>query len=55
MPMPVLVLTPTFMEFDNVKPGFEASYIVTAKNEGLIQMENLTLPVRKAPPQRLHR
>ena len=43
VPMPVLVLTPTFMEFDNVKPGFEASYIVTAKNEGLIQMENLTI------------
>jgi hypothetical protein len=30
------------MEFDNVKPGFEATYIVTAKNEGLIQMENFT-------------
>ncbi|MGZ8901289.1 MAG: polymorphic toxin-type HINT domain-containing protein, partial [Limisphaerales bacterium] len=43
VPMPVLVMSPAFMQFDNVKPGFEASYIVTAKNEGLIQMENLTI------------
>src|SRR6185436_395646 len=42
VPVPVLVMTPTFMEFNDVKPGFEATYIVTAKNEGLIQMENFT-------------
>jgi large repetitive protein len=43
VPVPVLVMTPAYMQFDNVKPGFEASYIVTVKNEGLIQMENLTI------------
>jgi hypothetical protein len=43
VPVPVLVMSPTYMQFDNVKPGFEATYIVTAKNEGLIQMENLTI------------
>jgi hypothetical protein len=43
VPLPVLVLSPSYREFDNVTPGFQASYIVTAKNEGLIQMENLTI------------
>lgn len=43
VPLPVLVMTPSFRQFDNVTPGFQASYIVTAKNEGLIQMENLTI------------
>ncbi len=43
VPLPVLVMTPSFKEFKNVTPGFQASYIVTVKNEGLIQMENLTI------------
>ncbi|HKS38433.1 MAG TPA: hypothetical protein VJW76_14665, partial [Verrucomicrobiae bacterium] len=43
VPLPVLVMTPAYREFINVTPGFEASYIVTAKNHGLIQMENLTI------------
>jgi len=43
VPLPVLVMAPSYTEFNNVAPGFEASYIVTAKNEGLIQMENLTI------------
>jgi len=42
VPLPVLVLNPTYQHFDNVQPGFEASFIVTAKNEGLVQMENVT-------------
>jgi methionine-rich copper-binding protein CopC len=42
VPLPVLVLTPNYQNFDNVTPGFQASFIVTAKNQGLIQMENLT-------------
>jgi hypothetical protein len=43
VPVPVLVMTPAYREFNNVRPGFEVSYIVTAKNEGLIQMENLRI------------
>lgn len=43
VPLPVLVMTPAFKEFKDVLPGFQASYIVTVKNEGLIQMENLTI------------
>lgn len=43
VPVPVLVLDPTYKEFNNVQPGFEANFIVTAKNYGLIQMENLTI------------
>jgi hypothetical protein len=43
VPLPVLVMTPSFKQFDNVTPGFQATYIVTVKNEGLIQMENLRI------------
>ncbi|HWQ92249.1 MAG TPA: polymorphic toxin-type HINT domain-containing protein [Clostridia bacterium] len=43
VPLPVLVLTPTYRQFENVTPGFQASFIVTAKNAGLIQMENLRI------------
>lgn len=43
VPVPVLVLTPSFQAFDNVGPGFQATYILTAKNEGLIQMQDLTI------------
>jgi hypothetical protein len=43
VPVPVLVLTPNYVPFENVTPGFQANFIVTAKNEGLIQMENLTI------------
>lgn len=43
VPLPVLVLTPTYRSFDNVTPGFQASFTVNAKNAGLIQMENVTI------------
>ncbi len=43
VPAPVLVLDPSFKEFNNVTPGFEANFIVTAKNHGLIQMTDLTI------------
>ena len=43
VPLPVLVATPLIQEFDNVTPGFQASYNVTVQNHGLAQMENLTL------------
>jgi hypothetical protein len=50
VPIPVLVLTPAFQEFDNVTPGFQASYIVTAKNEGLVQMTDLTIIGQQTGP-----
>lgn len=43
VPAPVLVLTPPHMDFKNVGYGFEATYIVTAKNFGLIQMTDVTI------------
>jgi hypothetical protein len=42
VPIPVLVLTPVHRHFEEVTPGFQASFIVTAKNEGLIQMTDVT-------------
>ena len=43
VPLPVLVAAPLIQEFDNVTPGFQASYNVTVQNQGLAQMENVTL------------
>lgn len=43
VPAPVLVLTPPHMDFKNVGYGFEATYIVVAKNFGLIQMTDVTI------------
>ena len=43
VPAPVLVLTPPHMDFKNVGYGFEATYIMTAKNHGLIQMTDVTI------------
>src|SRR6185437_1521915 len=43
VPVPVLVLTPTLQQFSNIKPGFQATFIVTAKNEGLVEMQNVRI------------
>ncbi|MBL9167077.1 MAG: VCBS repeat-containing protein [Verrucomicrobiales bacterium] len=43
VPAPVLVLTPPHMDFKNVGYGYEATYIMTAKNYGLIQMTDVTI------------
>jgi hypothetical protein len=43
VPAPVLVLTPPNMDFQNVGPGYDATFLVTAKNFGLIQMTDLTI------------
>jgi hypothetical protein len=43
VPLPVLVATPLVKEFDNVSPGFQASYNVTVQNQGLVKMSDLTL------------
>ncbi|MBI5387108.1 MAG: VCBS repeat-containing protein [Verrucomicrobia bacterium] len=43
VPAPVLVLDPTYMNFDQVQPGFEANFIVTAKNHGLIAIRDVTI------------
>jgi hypothetical protein len=43
VPLPVLVVNPLVQEFDNVSPGFQASYNVSVQNHGLAQMENVTL------------
>ncbi|MBI3867281.1 MAG: VCBS repeat-containing protein [Verrucomicrobia bacterium] len=43
VPAPVLVLTPPHMDFKNVGYGYEVTYIVTAKNYGLIQLTDVTI------------
>jgi hypothetical protein len=43
VPAPVLVLNPPNMDFKNVGPGFEATFIVKVKNYGLIQMTDVSL------------
>ncbi|HET7625609.1 MAG TPA: polymorphic toxin-type HINT domain-containing protein, partial [Verrucomicrobiae bacterium] len=43
VPIPVLVMTPAYQAFQDVKPGFTATFIATAKNEGLVQMKDLSI------------
>jgi fibronectin type 3 domain-containing protein len=43
VPAPVLVLDPAFKDFKNVTPGFEANFIVTVKNHGLIEMTDVAI------------
>lgn len=43
VPIPVLVMTPAYQAFTDVKPGFQATFIATAKNEGLVQMTDLSI------------
>ncbi|MHB8519117.1 MAG: FG-GAP-like repeat-containing protein [Limisphaerales bacterium] len=43
VPAPVLVVSPALTKFENVGPGFEATFIAVAKNEGLIEMRDLTI------------
>lgn len=40
VPIPVLVLTPNYQEFRGIDPGFEATFTVTAKNQGLIALRD---------------
>jgi hypothetical protein len=42
VPAPVLVLSPAYRELD-VTPGYQATLVFTVKNEGLIEMTDLTL------------
>jgi hypothetical protein len=43
VPFPVLVVTPLMQQFNNVSPGFQATYSASVQNAGLIQMENCTI------------
>jgi hypothetical protein len=43
VPIPVLVMTPAYQAFTDVKPGFQATFIATAMNEGLVQMTDLSI------------
>ena len=42
-PVPELVLTPPLTTFNNVTPGFQANFNVTAQNPGLIQLNNVSI------------
>ena len=43
MPVPELVMTPSFVSFPNVTPGFQATYNVSLENEGLVQVQNIAI------------
>jgi hypothetical protein len=43
VPFPVLVVTPLMQQFNNVSPGFQATYSASVQNAGLVQMENCTI------------
>jgi len=43
VPVPVLIVDPPYFEFEGVKPGFEANLMIRAKNEGLININDLTI------------
>ena len=43
VPAGVLVVTPPFLNFPNVTPGFTANFIATVENYGLIQMTDVTI------------
>ena len=43
VPLPVMVLTPSYQEFHNVTPGFTATFTVATKNQGLVQMTDLNI------------
>ncbi|HEX7863031.1 MAG TPA: FG-GAP-like repeat-containing protein [Verrucomicrobiae bacterium] len=43
VPAPVIIVDPAFKDFKNVSPGFEANFIVTVKNHGLIAMDDVVI------------
>ena len=43
VPVPELVMTPSYVSFPNVTPGFQATYNVALENEGLVQVVNVAV------------
>jgi hypothetical protein len=43
VPVPELVMTPSYVSFPNVTPGFQATYNVTLENEGLVEIDNVAV------------
>lgn len=43
VPAGVLVVDPPFKNFEKIQPGFEANFIATVKNYGLLEMTDLTI------------
>jgi choice-of-anchor C domain-containing protein len=43
VPVPVLVLSPPYTTFNNVTPGFQANFNVSAQNAGLIQITDINI------------
>ncbi|MCP3868347.1 MAG: DUF1565 domain-containing protein, partial [Gammaproteobacteria bacterium] len=49
VPLPVLVVDPTYLKFENVQPGFNAEFVAKASNKGLIKIEDLRISTGEAP------
>ncbi|HEX3624285.1 MAG TPA: polymorphic toxin-type HINT domain-containing protein [Verrucomicrobiae bacterium] len=43
VPVPNLIMTPSYVSFDNVTPGFQASFNVTLENEGLVEVDQVAI------------
>ena len=45
MCLPVLIVDPPYVQFDNVTPGFETTFIVSVSNFGLKALDNVILEI----------
>jgi hypothetical protein len=43
IPAPVLVLDPVNVHYDNVHTGFDTNFVVTGRNQGLIEMQDVEI------------
>ena len=53
VPAPVMIFTPAVMDFNDIDDGFEATYIATLKNEGLIDAVDVQVVGSVIPEARL--
>ena len=53
VPVPVLIVDPLYVQFDNVTPGFETTVIVSVTNFGLKALDNVILEIADTGTARL--
>jgi len=49
VPVPVLVVTPPMVKYENVPPGFESTIIAIVKNAGLLQLNDVIIEGTELP------
>jgi len=53
VPMPVLIVDPPYVQFENVSPGFKAHILVTVQNWGLKALDDVTFEIADSGVARL--